>query len=193
MIAGILLAAGAARRFGANKLLVPLPDGTPMALAAALALKAAVPHSAAVIRRGEHELASLLGEAGLLVVPCARAEEGLSASLRCGIEATAEADGWLVALADMPFVKVETIARLAAALAEPRPAAIVAPLYRGQRGHPVGFARRYRAELAALDGDEGARVLLERHRERLHLVEVDDPGVVLDIDRRAELDALMLS
>ncbi len=196
MIAGVLLAAGAARRFGSNKLLVPLADGTPMALAAARRLKAALPYAAAVIRRGDSTLARWLSEAGLLVVPCARAPQGLSASLRCGIEATAAADGWLIALADMPFVRVETLARLAAALAAAAaegPGAIVAPVYRGRRGHPVGFDRCYRAALSALQGDRGARALLERHAAQLRLIEVDDPGVVLDIDRPAALPEIMLS
>lgn len=187
MIAGILLAAGAATRFGANKLLHPLADGTPMAIAAARPLQSALPFSLAVIRREDRELARRLSEAGLHVVPCARAAHGLSASLACGIEAAAAASGWLIALADMPFIQPETIRALAAALEDG--AALVAPQYLGRRGHPVGFDRRFREALLSLTGDQGARELLVRHAAALRLIPVEDRGVILDIDRPDELPA----
>lgn len=187
MIAGILLAAGAATRFGANKLLHPLADGTPMAIAAARPLQSVLPFSLAVIRRQDRELARRLSEAGLHVVPCARAAQGLSASIACGIEAAAAASGWLIALADMPFVQPETVRLLVAALEDG--AAIAAPEYLGRRGHPVAFSRRFRAELLSLSGDQGARELLVRHAAQLRRIAVADRGVILDIDRPEELPA----
>lgn len=191
MIAGILLAAGGATRFGANKLLHPLADGTPMAIAAARHLQSALPFSSlAVIRREDRELARRLSETGLHVVPCARAALGLSASIACGIEAAAAASGWLIALADMPFVRPKTIRMLVAALEEG--AAIVAPRYHGRRGHPVAFSRRFRAALLSLTGDQGARELLVRHAAELRCIAVADPGVILDIDRPDELPAHVL-
>ncbi|MCL4799694.1 MAG: nucleotidyltransferase family protein, partial [Burkholderiales bacterium] len=59
---------------------------------------------------------------------------------------------------------------------------------RGERGHPVGFAARYGAELAALAGDAGAREILRRDRGLVELIEVDDPGVLRDVDTRADLE-----
>ncbi len=187
MIAGILLAAGAATRFGANKLLHPLADGTPIAVVAARRLRSVLPFSLAVIRREDHELAQRLIEAGLQVVPCARAAQGLSGSIACGIEAAAAASGWLIALADMPFVQPETIRALAVALEEG--AALAAPEYQGRRGHPVAFHRRFREALLSLTGDQGARELLVRHATQLRRIAVADRGVILDIDRPDELPA----
>ncbi|MEK7877760.1 MAG: hypothetical protein AAB325_16405, partial [Pseudomonadota bacterium] len=64
---------------------------------------------------------------------------------------------------------------------------LVAPAYAGQRGHPVGLGKRFGAQLLALDGDAGARDLVAAHQGELVLIECDDPGVLQDIDLRADL------
>jgi molybdenum cofactor cytidylyltransferase len=185
-VVGILLAAGSASRFGSDKLLHPLADGTPIAAAAARNLRAAIDPAVAVVRPGSPALERVLADAGLEVTICADASSGMGHSLAHAVRATADAAGWVVALADMPFVAPETIRRVAAALAGGTP--IVAPCYRGERGHPVGFAAGYRAELTALAGDAGAREILRRDRARVCLLDVDDPGVLRDVDTRADLE-----
>ena len=187
-IAGILLAAGASRRFGADKLLHPLPDGMPIALASALALFAAVPRMVAVLRAEHGELAQLFAEHGIATVVAERATAGMGASLAAGIAATQDARGWLVALADMPLVKSETMRAVADRLR--KGAAIAAPRYRGQRGHPVGFAARFRARLLALDGDEGARALLREFADEVVLIDCGDAGTLADIDLPGDLAQL---
>lgn len=187
-LTGILLAAGASRRFGSNKLLAPLADGTPLAVAAARVLVAAVPKALAVVRPGDRFLASLLAAEGLEIVECADAQRGMGFSLAAGVAAAPAAAGWLIALADMPYIKESTVARLAAELAAG--ATLVAPVYRGRRGHPVGFGRGYRAELLALRGDRGARAILDRSLALLTPIAVDDPGVLYDVDWPADLSAV---
>jgi molybdenum cofactor cytidylyltransferase len=88
----------------------------------------------------------------------------------------------------MPRIKPETIGEVAAAISSG--ALLAAPVYRGERGHPVGFAGALRDELLALTGDSGARAVLERHRAEMRLIECDDPGVLLDVDARADLTRL---
>src|SRR5882672_9252090 len=190
-IRGILLAAGSAKRFGANKLLQTLPPGTPDAgmpirLAAAKHLIGALPDSIAVLRPRAQKLGKLLRDAGCNTVVCRNAGEGMGTSLAAGVRATPDADGWIVALADMPFIRPETIRAVTKALQDG--AAIAAPSFRGERGHPVGFARRFFKELSSLHGDDGARQLLGQHPESLTLHEVDDPGVVRDIDKPSDLE-----
>jgi molybdenum cofactor cytidylyltransferase len=102
------------------------------------------------------------------------------------VRASADAHGWVVALADMPYIKPETARIIARALSEG--AAIAAPAYRGERGHPVGFARRFGDELSALRGDAGAREILTAHPDWVTLYEVDDPGVLRDIDEPSDLE-----
>jgi len=191
-IRGILLAAGYSKRFGSNKLLRALPAGSPhagvpIALAAARNLIEALPESIAVLRPRAQKLGQMLRDAGCNTVVCRNAAEGMGTSLAAGVRATDDADGWVIALADMPFIRPETIRLVAKALGEG--AAIAAPSFRGERGHPVGFVRSFHDELASLRGDSGAREVLARHRERVTLCEVDDPGVLRDIDEPSDLDS----
>lgn len=184
-IAGLLLAAGYGRRFGADKLLHPLADGTPLAVASARALRAACPRVLAVLRPEQDVLAGLLAAEGLEVVLCPEARGGMGHSLSAGVAASPDAAGWLVALADMPFIRPATLSRVAATLVAGAPLAAAACA--GQRGHPVGFAARWRSELLALSGDEGARTLLRAQGHLLQLIETDDPGVLRDVDRPTDL------
>ena len=184
-VVGILLAAGSSRRFGSNKLLAPLADGTAVCVAAARNLISVLPDSIAVVRPGDSELAALLGAQGLRIVECAQSEQGMGHTLAAGIGAADSADAWLIALADMPYVQNSTFADLAALLM--KGAGLVAPHYQGQRGHPVGFAVDYRHQLLALTGDTGARDLLARHASALMRLDVDDPGILLDVDTPADL------
>jgi molybdenum cofactor cytidylyltransferase len=182
---GLLLAAGAATRFGSDKLRHPLPHGVAVAVQAARHLKAEVPRVIAAVRPGAEETARALAAEGCEVVSCERAAEGMGASLACAVREAGDADGYLVALADMPFVRRSTIAAVREALAGG--ALLAAPYFRARRGHPVGFAGALRAELEALAGDEGAKRVLEAHAVRLVKVPVGDPGVLRDIDRPADL------
>lgn len=187
-IVGILLAAGRGTRFDPSgvhsKLMQPLPGGELVAVAAATNFLAALPVVLAVVRAGD-PLGPVLAGLGCRVVECRTADRGLSASLAEGLTATREASGWIVALADMPRVAPDTIARLAAALQTG--ADIAAPLWQGRRGNPVGFGRRHLPALLRLEGDRGARDLLKAFPAVE--VAVDDPGVCLDIDLPSDLAA----
>lgn len=189
---GLLLAAGRATRFGGDKLLAPIPTttldvaaGTPLGVAAARHLVQALPSSVAVVRPNSPSLCALFAGTGLRVVQCADADDGMGASLACGVAATRDADAWIVTLADMPWIRPATIRDVVDALQHG--ADIVAPAYRGVRGHPVGFARRHFAALAALTGDTGARDLLRAEAHGVTLIDVDDPGIVRDVDTPAAL------
>lgn len=184
-ISAILLAAGLGSRFGGDKLLHPLPDGTAIGAAAARNLLASVPDVIAVVRPGDFPLADLLEQEGCRVIVCPHAARGMGASLAHGVAACRGADGWLIALADMPLIKSATIAAIARELEAGRD--LVAPAYHGARGHPVGLGRRFGVQLLALDGDAGARDIIAAHKGELVLIECDDPGILQDIDRREDV------
>ena len=184
-IAAILLAAGAGARFGGDKLLHPLEDGVAIAAHAARNLLAATPDVVAVVRWGDFPLYEMLEQEGCQVTMFQGAARGMGASLAHGVAQARGADGWVVALADMPRVPVAIIKEIIASLAGG--ALIAAPVHKGERGHPVGFGAALRDELLALDGDQGARAVLERHRNAVKLVECADPGVLYDIDRKTDI------
>jgi molybdenum cofactor cytidylyltransferase len=187
---GVLLAAGTGSRFDPsglrNKLLVPLPNGRCVAHEAAHRLLLVVPSVIAVVRPGADALAHVLNDAGCDVVFSADAERGMGASLAAGVGAAHEAESWIVALADMPRIAVATIEAVARAIDEG--ASLAAPFYNGQRGHPVGFGLEHRDALLALDGDAGARALLSSHA--LTRIDVDDPGILRDVDTPADLNGI---
>jgi molybdenum cofactor cytidylyltransferase len=181
----ILLAAGAGSRFGGGKLLHPLDDGVAIAAHAARNLISAGLDVTAVIRPGDFPLAEMLEQEGCRVTVCPDAAKGMGVSLAHGVAQSRDAAGWIVALADMPRIRPETIARVAQVLMAG--ADIVAPSYQGDRGHPVAFGRKFLHELQLLTGDSGARAIVQRNQAMVKLVEGDDTGVLLDIDRRADL------
>jgi molybdenum cofactor cytidylyltransferase len=148
MITGILLAAGSGSRFSGGKLLHPLPDGTPIGAASLRNLKSALPDSIAVVRAGDNQLRDLFEEEGVAVHLCGDAHLGMARSFVCGIEASRDADGWIIALGDMPFLLPQTIKTIAAHIAQA--GCIAIPAYHGKRGHPIGFGRRYLDELLKL-------------------------------------------
>ena len=110
---------------------------------------------------------------------------GMGYSIATGVSARPDASGWLVLPADMPLVRPSTLQAVAKEL-EHHPVAYAQ--HRGRRGHPVGFAAELYSELAMLTGDEGARRLVARYPALG--VEVDDPGVLLDVDTEADLERL---
>lgn len=180
-IAGILLAAGSSRRFGADKRLSRLEDGTPMVLASARNLAAVCARTLAVIRPGDDQVAELLAGAGLTTVACAEAELGMGHSLACGVSATADAPGWLIALADMPYIQAGSYRSVLQAMV--RGARIARPVHNGRPGHPVGFAADCYAELVVLTGDRGGKAIIDANPIAALACPVDDPGVLKDIDR----------
>lgn len=198
-VVALLLAAGLGSRFDAggrrNKLLARLPDGQTIVTASARALLAAVEHVGVVVPQRGLLLEAALSDLPVRLIRNTRAKDGIGASIAVGVAALRsefpDARGWLIALGDMPFIGPETIRKVAASLAPVVPtdpesgAAIVAPIFGQQRGHPVGFPRCFDAELTALDGDVGAQALMRNHAVRL--VPCDDPGVLRDIDTKDDL------
>ena len=184
-IVGILLAAGSSRRFEGNKLLHPLSSGALMGMTAARCLVTAIPASLAVIRAGDQDLAEAFEKLGLRVVENPDADSGMGRSLATGVLATQDAAGWVVALADMPWIQSRTIASIKNGLQQG--GSMIAPVYHGRRGHPVGFERKWRSHLLGLTGDQGARSLLSEHSSELTLQPTTDPGILVDIDRRTDL------
>ncbi|CAM3821065.1 nucleotidyltransferase family protein [Serratia silvae] len=119
-------------------------------------------------------------------VPCTLlASGGLGESIATGVAATANWDGWLIHLADMPFVSPQIFVQVAAAL---RQHSIVRPSFQEQPGHPVGFTAILRKQLCVLRGDNGARELLRSHGQ-VYLLHLDQPGIVQDIDLPSQLVA----
>ena len=112
-----------------------------------------------------------------------RGHPGMGDSIAAAVRATPDAAGWLVLPADLPMIDPQTLLSMAQA---PSEADVLVPDYRGQRGHPVRFARRCGDALLALHGEKGASGVVAAFNSARW--PVDDPGCVMDIDTLADLD-----
>ncbi|WP_394560089.1 NTP transferase domain-containing protein [Aquipseudomonas alcaligenes] len=180
-IAGLVLAAGFATRFGSDKRRALLKNGSTLLDSSLATVNVYLPSTWVVLRPSDD--ADTLGIAPLLnIVRSESAELGLGHSLASGIEAitrSSDADAVAIFLGDMPWIAGDSLEQLFAVAASDR---IVQPVYDGQPGHPVVFGRQFWPELLQLCGDEGARSVLQAHPEAVRRIKVDDPGVIQDVD-----------
>ena len=186
-ICPILLAAGQSRRFGSDKLLHVMSyqsEGKPLILHALNPWLEVFPQVNLVIRADNTALLDLLSQSAfssrLTLITAENAHKGMAASLVRGIKANQQADGWLIGLADMPFIQSPVIAESQTLLHEG--AAITQPEYSGRRGHPVGFSAAFLPQLLALNGDKGARDILSVYAGQISLINSPDEGIYRDID-----------
>jgi len=177
----LLLAAGRGSRFGSDKR-VSVIEGRETLLYKSLECyrRSGLGVLLCISGRPEDdELEEAFSATGVVCLRCDRADRGMGATLAQGMQACANASAVFIALADMPLVNPDTIARLEHTASPER---IVFPVFEGQRGHPVLFGAAFFGELRALDGDRGASAVIQRHSDACIEIPVDDPGVLLDAD-----------
>lgn len=185
----VVLAAGFGRRFdGArHKLLQSVgPGATVLGLTVQQAIASGLPVVVVTTQPLLPEVAHRVAGRDVVLMPTAtNAEEdgiGMGFSIAAGVAARPNAAGWLVLPGDMPLVQARTLRAVAAALPH-HP--VVYAQYQGRRGHPVAFSAELFSELMQLTGDEGARRIMARYPSQA--VEVDDAGVLIDVDTQADL------
>ena len=188
----LVLAAGAGSRFGADLHKLSQAFGGSTVLGESLRNVALTPY-ACVLVITESVLRSLpvglqrsTAMREIVAVPePGPGNKGMAHSIGAGVSASAWADAWLVLPGDMPMVQAATMVAIGQSLKQ-NPIAYAQ--YLGKRGHPVGFSAEFYSELTSLKGDEGARRLLARFPS--HPIDVDDPGVLSDIDTPQDLERL---
>jgi molybdenum cofactor cytidylyltransferase len=190
----VVLAAGRSERFGAGRHKLAQPLGASSLLAQTLAraiashLRTVVVTTAAFVDVARSSVAAR----DVVVLPDVgsdgNASLGMGTSIAAGVRASPDSAGWLVLPGDMPLVRPATLLAVARALDHH---AVAYAQYGGRRGHPVGFAAELYPELTELSGDEGARRIIARYPA--FAVDLDDPGILVDIDTEGDLDALRRS
>jgi len=182
----ILMAAGAGKRFGSNKL-VALFEGKALYVRAMDAIPAQG-FCAVVVVTGCEDILAEAEERGFETVFNDRPEDGVSRTIRLGLERAAErgADAAMFMVCDQPRLTLESVAELVEAyLAEPNRIALMADGSR--RGNPAIFPKEFFGELCGLPEDAGGSLVICRHEDRLTLHQIADPRELVDVDRREHL------
>ena len=175
----IVLAAGASVRYGSDKRHIPFANTT--LLQYTVQLYATVFHRVYVVLRTQEPSLTESFPLNSQTVIATQAQLGLSQSVRAGIQHV-DSDPWVViGLMDMPYVKSATLSRLARRM-ESTTASVVRLRCQQRYGNPVGFKQECFAQLGKLRGDQGARSLLDSDSFSVETLEVDDRGILIDID-----------
>jgi molybdenum cofactor cytidylyltransferase len=192
-ISAIILAAGASSRMGQAKQLLPLGNSTVLAQTLAHARAAGVSEVVLVLGSSAEPIRDQLSPsllAGVKVVVNQSYEKGMASSLRAGLSALdPQSAAALIILGDQPFTPPQTLDQIIQAYRDSG-APIVIPTWQGTRGNPVLLDRSVFPEALALEGDVGCRALFWKHLEGIVNVEVEDRGVLLDIDDREDYERL---
>jgi molybdenum cofactor cytidylyltransferase len=185
-VATLVLAAGRSSRMGsAHKLLARVEGRSVLAWSLDAPIEADLGPVLVVTGHRAEEVASHLPP-GVSHVHNPDWSEGMASSLRTGAAAVPDGcDAVAIALGDMPAVRASHFRALGAAWS---PGRIVVPTHGGHRGHPVLWPSTLLTEFAELRGDTGAKLLLSRHSSTVDEIVIDDPGVVLDVDRPGDLE-----
>ena len=182
-IAVVILSAGQSTRFGSQKMNHSLADGKTI-LQTCIRQYQKVFSNVTVVISNDSTLERSLKDSNVNIVVAEYAVKGMSQSLITGIQSQINADAWLIALGDMPYIKTSTFEKLASQSTKSN---IVVPVCSGRRGNPVIFGCDFQAELLDLEGDVGAKQIIELNQSRVLKVQVDDEGILHDIDRAEDI------
>jgi molybdenum cofactor cytidylyltransferase len=191
LISAVILGAGLSTRFGAKKQLVKFEGATLLETVVGRFLKSKVDDVVVVLGYAAEEIRTNSDFGRARVVVNADYAQGLSTSLKAGIDAVnPAAKAAVVALGDQPLISVRIIDLLVEKYMETG-GPIVAPFYQRRRGNPVLFDKSLFSELRNIHGDTGAKASLERHADKVVKVQVDDIGVLFDIDTQDDYGRLL--
>jgi len=192
MAVALLPAAGASRRMGRPKLLLPF-RGRPLIAAVVDALRAGGVGAIVLVTAPEdEELRAWARQAGVEVAINPDPERGMLSSIQEGLAALLRDQILLVSPADLPHLQSETVSNLLRKMIETgTPLAV--PTFRGKRGHPLAIAPRLIPEIDTLDPNIGLKQLRDRHEAELLEIEVEDAGVVQDVDTPEDYERAALS
>jgi len=193
MVSAIVLAAGESRRMGRPKQLLRLGERTLLDLALDNVRKSSVDEIILVLGSSAAEIQQQVSTQGIKIVVNSAYKEGMASSLRAGIGALEpQAHAALIVLADQPCIRHTTLNRLIEHHRSTRPQ-IVIPTYKGFRGNPVLLDCSVFSEVMEIRGDIGCRAIFGSHTENISKLEVDDPGILLDVDTSKDFESFLAS
>jgi molybdenum cofactor cytidylyltransferase len=195
-VGAVILAAGTSTRMGRPKQLLPLGETTVLARTIDNVRSAGLAEIVLVLGASAEAIRRQLPQSllkGLKAVVNQAYAQGMASSLREGLSALElQSEAALIVLGDQPLVGPRTLQQIIAGYQQSG-AEIIIPTHQGKRGNPVLLSRAVFSEVMALEGDTGCRAIFANHLDAILKVEVEDPGILLDIDNQDDYNRLTLS
>jgi molybdenum cofactor cytidylyltransferase len=186
----VVLAAGFSTRFGAEDKLLATIHSNPVLTETLRVFSGLNVHQRIlVINAGGENHAAIGRQNEFDIAVNDDAASGMGTSIAAGVQHLQAADGVMIALGDMPFLSPDTATLLLQVFNDSDRTKIIAPGFSGRRGHPVIFPALCFDALSTLTGDNGARSVISSNPDLLRQVDVNDAGVLGDIDTPADLKA----
>lgn len=188
-VAALVLAAGCSRRMKMPKLFIEF-SGSPLISWCLRAIQK-VPFDSRILILGDRyqdalfSLSLMEESRGIDIIINHDFRQGMATSIKAGLSAISpDTEAILIVLSDMPFITSETMEKILYAFQESNQ--IILPVYQGNQGHPVLIPRFYFPQIEKLEGDKGAREILQRNKEKILALSSPTPEVILDIDTKEE-------
>lgn len=175
---------------GKAKQLLPLGESTVLAQTLAHVRAAQLHEIVLVLGASAETIQQQLPLDSLKIILNPDYEQGIAGSLRAGLSALdSDSSAALIILGDQPFVRPQTLTRIVDEYRRHQPRIII-PTCQGQRGNPVLLDRSVFPEALQLQGDAGFRTLFDKHLESIFKVEIEDKGILLDLDEPTDYEQL---
>jgi molybdenum cofactor cytidylyltransferase len=191
-VEALVMAAGLSSRMGTNKLLVKINGKTVIEQTAAVAMASSVSGVTMVVGKAVDDIKTALSAYPVNFIDNPDYASGMSSSVKAGIRSVLNrknVEAVLMMLGDMPLVSTATLNQLITEFENSRNP-IIAPRYQGRRGNPVLFSREVFSYMLTIEGDKGAREVLDSLKHQVKFLDVDDPGIVIDLDTKEDLRSI---
>jgi molybdenum cofactor cytidylyltransferase len=186
LVVAIVLTAGQSTRFGGNKLIAKLAESDlPICVQTTRMVVPLVSQTLVMVSDPTNDTSKILNSYDITVTFSKNATKGMAYTLVDGIRASPLDVDFLVVLSDMPFVTTKIAELIIQGMSST--GKITVPLFNGEMGHPVGFPSVYRDELLKLEGDIGAKAVIQYHLSNVNFIEIGNDAVIKDIDTREDL------
>ncbi|MCT4606081.1 MAG: molybdenum cofactor cytidylyltransferase [Marinisporobacter sp.] len=182
------MASGYSRRMNQNKLFLKYKGKTLIEII--LDTLSKVDFSEKILVAREKEILQLGENSGFVTIENKHADKGMSESIKLGVKASNECDGYMFFTGDQPLLDENVVNRLMGIFYQ-NPGDIIVPQYKGRRGSPVVFSKKFRDDLLGLEGDTGGKVIINKYLSKVRFVEIDDEKSLFDVDTKEDYEKLL--
>ncbi len=189
-ISAIILTAGSSTRFGdKNKLLKPFMDSSILGQVVKTITNLPIAEVILVTGFENDKIAEAIKKSNVHIIHNREFQTGMASSIKCGISAASrKTEGYIICLGDMPYITEDYIKKLLDSFIDSKAPSIIVPTFEGKRGNPVLFSKIFTDDLLRIQGDNGAREVIDKHSDSIIEVQIRKETYFFDVDTLADYD-----